>query len=206
MLNTSPTSCICTFSRCDSARGYLHFWENCLKTLVRLSVLAFSALGLIVASPAFAATASTDPTDLFTLTDTVTSTVYTFSLPIPADASYTVSATGLSAFSALSYTVNGTPETGGTVGFFEAADGGGLALEDSSFNLLDVTDSVQLFAGSLTDPIFTPGTYAQYDANGDPTGTLVINSTATTPEPSSIALLGTGALGLAGVIRRKLTR
>jgi hypothetical protein len=38
------------------------------------------------------------------------------------------------------------------------------------------------------------------------TGTTTTTSPSTTPEPSSIMLFGSGILGLAGVLRRKLTR
>jgi len=38
------------------------------------------------------------------------------------------------------------------------------------------------------------------------TGTTTTTTTGTTPEPSSIMLFGSGILGLAGVLRRKLTR
>jgi hypothetical protein len=38
------------------------------------------------------------------------------------------------------------------------------------------------------------------------TTTTTTTTTSTTPEPSSIMLLGSGVLGLAGVLRRKLTR
>jgi len=41
---------------------------------------------------------------------------------------------------------------------------------------------------------------------GQPTGTLFIETVAQTPEPGSFVLLGSGLLGLAGVIHRKLSR
>ena len=37
-------------------------------------------------------------------------------------------------------------------------------------------------------------------------GTTSTTTTSTTPEPSSIMLLGSGVLGLAGILRRKLSR
>jgi PEP-CTERM motif len=76
-------------------------------------------------------------------------------------------------------------------------------------NVFSVTffEGAQLYSGTESDPVFTSGAY-QLDAatifGDDETATLVIDAApSTVPEPSSIFLLGTGVLSLAGAIRRR---
>lgn len=61
------------------------------------------------------------------------------------------------------------------------------------------------FTGSATTPTLLPGTFTFQDAY-DPTETVTVDAVdiAATPEPSSIALLGTGLLGVAGIVRKRL--
>ena len=57
-----------------------------------------------------------------------------------------------------------------------------------------------LFTGSDTTPVFNLGTYDTIDENVTITD---LSSASVTPEPSSIALLGTGMLGIVGVLRKR---
>ncbi|MGB8771607.1 MAG: PEP-CTERM sorting domain-containing protein [Candidatus Korobacteraceae bacterium] len=106
----------------------------------------------------------------------------------------------------------------------------GSSFIDGTVDLFNVTDgtNVPRFIGGLditssNVPGFTNGGYSDLDFNiflgNNPTITQVYSGQAQftegpisagelqpVPEPSSIALLGSGVLGLAGVLRRKLNR
>ena len=69
--------------------------------------------------------------------------------------------------------------------------------------------SAQLFTGDASDPTFALGVYdLSFEELGGPVdGSITITNApnvGATPEPSSLVLLGTGALALAGGIRRRL--
>lgn len=68
-----------------------------------------------------------------------------------------------------------------------------------------------LFSGSVLDPTFIPGSYVlsgMPDLGDGPVPvtvdlTIAAVPTASTPEPGTLALVGTAALGLAGAVRRR---
>lgn len=113
---------------------------------------------------------------------------------------------------------NPTPDfDGGTFEFFgvngsDTLDSGSqlfptnFALGDGFVGLgefaVDGPTTGVIFTGPLNAPVFTPGgPYSFTDADSNPY-TLTI-SAVTTPEPSSLMLLGTGALGVVGTLRKK---
>jgi len=109
---------------------------------------------------------------------------------ISAPAGYTLMDGGLS----------NTGCDGSGSGFFcfkgTIATGGVYTFEAS---ITDKPDS----SGSIKDQIFSStGTKLEQLSEDTDIGT----HTAVAPEPSSLALLGTGALGLAGIVRRKFLR
>jgi hypothetical protein len=72
----------------------------------------------------------------------------------------------------------------------------------------DQSGGISSFFDIFIDPSVGPGFYAgQYtleDGDGNVLTSADFSVTVATPEPGSLALLGSGLLGLGGVIRRKL--
>jgi hypothetical protein len=62
----------------------------------------------------------------------------------------------------------------------------------------------QLYSGSEDAPTFITDSWTRLlTDNGLPATITITDITSATPEPSSIALLGTGFLGFAGIVGRR---
>ena len=134
--------------------------------------------------------------DNFTLTEN-NSEVFTFSL----DSSPVVSTSNGAYFSIhnVAYDFNGIAQTPETFYFYTAGLGGGVSSSEFSFG------NPQLFSGSTSAPTFLTGVFASYDFVVSAPATVTITpATSPVPEPSSMILFGTGILGAAGALKRKL--
>lgn len=108
----------------------------------------------------------------------------------------------------IQFSENNGPKTLGTVDFFQAPDQGGgfelFPLGNSSPIVNTTGPQLYMGVGEEGSPTFNLGTFDLNDFNtGDPAGTLTIGGVST-PEPSSLLLLGSGALALLGFARKRI--
>ena len=146
--------------------------------------------------------------ELFNLTDGAN--VVTFRLPDSVASPQVNYNDGyLAQVPGVSVDVNGTVINNENVDLSYTDNFGGLAIYNQTNSAAVLIQSgPQLFTGAYTGSdstlTFLPGKYnlnQELDAEFNSNFTLSIAATA--PEPSSIALLGTGLLGVAGVMKRR---
>jgi hypothetical protein len=106
--------------------------------------------------------------------------------------------------------INGTFGNLGTVTVTTGAISGGI-FTGGTITIVN-SSSVTLFSSTLTGGTVTvigPNTFVAYTGPfvggfQITNGNIVSGDTIVTPEPSTLGLLGTGLVGLAGIVRRKL--
>lgn len=160
-------------------------------------------------------------TDSFSLRSDSTITGFQFGVwAYPGDTAVSVDyAIGISPY-------GGTPTTVAVTSSFQYSNQYGYDIDVISASGLNVALAPGNYWFTLSNAVTTQGNPLYWDENSGPSqacesslgtipsesfqligvtgGTTTTNTSSTTPEPGSIMLFGSGILGLAGVLRRKL--
>jgi hypothetical protein len=83
-----------------------------------------------------------------------------------------------------------------SMSYFTTAASGGFVTPDGLVN----GGGPQIFAGTVSNPVFAPGTFAIDEVLAQQTGTLTISAV---PEPASWAMMLAGLGGLGGMMRSR---
>jgi hypothetical protein len=178
--------------------------EAVMHIITRATLFGLLLAGFATATPAFADTLSLYNWGI-NIENSQRIVVQSLSFTTQGSPTDFTPGTDFFALTNIAITSNPGTTTIGTIEFFLA---GGISIISPVLDLNDIgPEAFFTYSGTLGDsdfaPTFTPGAYTASDEDV-PTDTVTFTITPT-PEPSSLALFGTGMLGLVGMIRRKLS-